>query len=243
MIRTKAIVLNRFPHKENDALIYFYTLDFGKLVLTARGARKQSSKLVAHLEPFNFVDLMMIKNKNGVSVGSVISQNSFLNLKNDYNSLLLSGKVFSFFNQHVKEGQADFDLFIFLNNFLKTINDSIESVKSKSLKDLDFLGDILKFKLLDLLGYSYQTSRCVECGCDKNLNFISLNRGGVVCDSCTNKETINRSLDKINHLKINKDLLSLKEFVKKNDFSFLLDLKTDKNFQNFIKRKINYLNF
>ena len=131
MIRTKAIILNRLPYKDNDALIFFYTLDFGKLVLSARGARKQGSKLVAHLEPFNFVDLMIIKNKNGLSVGSVISQDSFLNLKNDYNSLFLSGKILNFFNQYVKEGQADFDLFIFLNNFLKMINDSAKLIKNK----------------------------------------------------------------------------------------------------------------
>lgn len=243
MIRTKAIILNRLPYKDDDALIFFYTLDFGKLVLTARGARKQRSKLAAHLEPFNFVELMMIKNKNGLSVGSVISQDSFLDLKNNYNSLFLSGRVLSFFNQYVKEGQTDFDLFIFLNNFLKEINDSVSLLKDKSLRELDFLADIFKFKLVENLGYSYQMSECLDCGCRDGLDFIDFDRGGVLCANCFKREVLNKSLNRDNCLKVNKDLLLLKNFVKDNDFRHLIDLEINRNLQNFIRKKLNYLNF
>lgn len=243
MIRTKAIVLNRFPHKENDALVYFYTLDFGKMILSAKGARKQSSKLAAHLEPFNFVELMMIKNKTGFCVGSVISQNSFLNIKKDYNSLYLSGKLLSFFLKHIKEGESDFELFIFLNDFLKSLDQQIDIVKNRSLGELDFLSDVLIFKLLKLLGYSFQVSVCVDCGAEKKLSFLNFNKGGVVCEDCANKEIKNRSFNRNNYLEINEELLLFKNEVKNNNFDFLLNLEVNEKFHNLIKRKIDYLNF
>ena len=41
MIKTKAIVLNRKPYRDYDALVSFYTLDQGYLVLLARGLQKK----------------------------------------------------------------------------------------------------------------------------------------------------------------------------------------------------------
>lgn len=243
MIRTKAIVLNRTPHKENDALVHFYTLDFGKIILAAKGARKQLSKLAAHMEPLNFVELMMIKNKTGFCVGSVISQNSFLNIKKDYNSLYLSGKILSFFLKHIKEGESDFELFIFLNDFLKSLDQQIDRLEKKSVRELDFLGDVLIFKLLKLLGYSFQTSACVDCGAEEKLSFLNFNKGGVVCVDCVNKEIKDRLFDRNNYLEINEELLLLKNKVNDNNFDFLLNLEINDKFHNLIRRKIKYLSF
>lgn len=154
MIKTKAIVLNRFDYKETDSMVSFYTLDFGRLNLIARGTKKQNSKLSAHLEPINFVDLMIIKNKNINTVGSAISRNSFLSIKNSYNSLYLSGSFLNFFNKIIRENQEDFNLFVFLNNLLQSIENNILEINKLNKNRLDFLLDIFKFKLIEKLGYS-----------------------------------------------------------------------------------------
>lgn len=49
MICTQAIVLNTRAYKEHDMLVSFYTKDFGKRTILARGTRKPLSKLAPFL--------------------------------------------------------------------------------------------------------------------------------------------------------------------------------------------------
>ena len=60
---TKAIILKREPFWEADTRVVVYSLEKGKLHLIARGTKKISSKLAGHLEPMNFVDLMVVRGK------------------------------------------------------------------------------------------------------------------------------------------------------------------------------------
>ncbi|PKM91278.1 DNA repair protein RecO [Candidatus Falkowbacteria bacterium HGW-Falkowbacteria-1] len=242
MIRTRAIVLNRVDFRESDSLVSFYTLDFGKITLVARGTKKQASKLVAHLEPFNFVDLMMIKNKNGNSVGSVISKNSFLNIKSDLNSIYISGKLFHFFNNLSREGQQDFDLFFFLNDFLKSINGNGHKIEKFGGDHLDFLVDVFKFKLLSILGYSFHINSCVECGKDKHLDFLNFLKGGVICQACYDKDLLTNGFKKNDYIGLSKELLSAKKALVSSDFDSILDIQLDKSLHNLIKKKILFLN-
>lgn len=242
MIKTKAIVLNRFPYKENDALVHFYTLDFGKVVLSARGLLRSSSKLAAHMEPFNFVDLMMIKNRAGFCVGSAISQNSFLNIKSSYSSLYLSGKILSFFSKNIKEGESDFDLFIFLNDFLKTLNEQTKIIEHRDAKELDFLADVLIFKLLKLLGYSYQTDHCLECGTKNNLSTLNFGGGGLLCEGCAYQGQKRGSVRLADCLSVDSNLLKLKNKIKEVEIGLLLGLDRELRLHDLIRKKIKYLN-
>ena len=234
MIRTKAIVINRFDYKENDNLVCFYTLDFGKLLLASRGTKKATSKLVAHLEPFNFVELMIIKNKNGMSVGSVISEDSFVSLKSDYNSIYLAGSFFNFFNKMIKEGQQDFELFFFLNDFLKTINKEFKFIESLNIGQLDFLIDIFKFRLLSSLGCSLNIDNCSVCKSKKDFKFLDFEQGGLVCGRCS----VNTSSS--NRVGIDDKLLELKKSIREIDFTNTLRIEENDKLHNLIKKKIVY---
>lgn len=243
MIKTRAIILNRVDCRENDSLVSFFTLDFGKITLLARGTKKQFSKLAAHLEPFNFVDLMMIKNKNGFSVGSVISNDSFLNLKSDFNSIHISGKLFYFFNKLSREGQQDFDLFFFLNDFLKNIDSNKDKIEKFSIEHLDFLLDVFKFKLLSLLGYSFYLDSCVECGARHDLNFLNFLKGGALCQDCYNKIFLTNEFKSSDHFKLNEKLLNSKKNITLCDLKDVISVTPNKSLHSLIKNKISFLNF
>ena len=49
--RCEALTLKNTPLGESDLIVTFYTRDSGKLRAVAKGARKNSSRLVGHLEP------------------------------------------------------------------------------------------------------------------------------------------------------------------------------------------------
>src|SRR3989344_7741215 len=57
---TEAVVLDKEPIGESDALVFLYTPGYGKVVARAKSARKITSKLAASLEPANIVSARVL---------------------------------------------------------------------------------------------------------------------------------------------------------------------------------------
>ena len=148
--KTKAIILRREPFNENDSRVFVYTENFGKLNLVARGTQKLSSKLASHIEPLNLCEAMIVKGKNYDYLGSIISENIFIEIKNNYRKVEAAGETVKIFNEIIKENEADKNIFELLKKFLTVLND-------KEVKDY-FVFKILKstfiLKLIFLLGYN-----------------------------------------------------------------------------------------
>ncbi len=64
---SEAIVLDRLPNGDLDSRVFFFTKRFGKLIAKAKSARKITSKLAAHLEPGNLIQVRLVE-KNGLQV-------------------------------------------------------------------------------------------------------------------------------------------------------------------------------
>jgi recombinational DNA repair protein (RecF pathway) len=60
----QAVILDKEPFQEYDNRISFFTEKFGKLTGKAVSTRKVKSKLAAHLEPGNFVNLRFVEKRN-----------------------------------------------------------------------------------------------------------------------------------------------------------------------------------
>ncbi len=154
MLKTRAIVLGQKDLRNHDALVSFYSLDFGKITLIARGLRKSSSKLAGQLDAFNLVDLMVIKGRERDYVGSAISENSFLEIKENYEKIILAGRGFRFLNDLTFERQADYNIFLLLRNFLHFLN-KVELEKFSSSPNIVL--SFFKLKLLEFLGYDFSS--------------------------------------------------------------------------------------
>src|SRR3989344_5637901 len=59
--RLEAITLFYTPSGENDRLYILYSLEVGKIILLAKGARKIGSKLAAHLVPPVLADVLIAR--------------------------------------------------------------------------------------------------------------------------------------------------------------------------------------
>ena len=64
---SEAVVLNKEPTGDMDARFSIFTKKFGKLAAKAKSVRRTTSKLAAHLEPGNLVDVRIVE-KNGLQV-------------------------------------------------------------------------------------------------------------------------------------------------------------------------------
>lgn len=68
-----AIVLDRLANGDLDSRIVLFTKKFGKLVARAKSARKITSKLSAHLEPGNLIQVRLIE-KNGLQIADALKK-------------------------------------------------------------------------------------------------------------------------------------------------------------------------
>ncbi|HOZ53360.1 MAG TPA: DNA repair protein RecO [bacterium] len=209
MIKTKAIVLSKKDINDYDGLICFYTLDFGKINLIAKGIKRPSSKLIGHLDVFNLVDLMIIKGKERDYVGSVISENSFLNIKSDYRRTLLAGQGLRFLRDLTFSNQPDFNIFLNLKDFLLNLDFSSDNSEALVL--------FFKLKILENLGYDLDFAKCSECDSVDSLYFNFFDKE-FLCQKCILKKGIYSN----NLIKISQTVLNLKKDILSSE---LIELK------------------
>ena len=179
-----AIILSRADYRENDSWLEVYSEEFGKLQLVARGAKKISSKLSGHLEPFNLVKLLIIKGRYRDYVGSALTTDSFLSIKSDLNKIFYAGAGLRLIKRLIKDGEADQQIFALLLNYLQLIDQSQTETMSQALGDLS--QGYFTLRLLSYLGYQPELQHCLTCQqvVPANNNYFSLAAGGLICGTC-----------------------------------------------------------
>ncbi|MAG44381.1 DNA repair protein RecO [bacterium] len=118
MQKTKAIILLRKNINEADKLIFLYSLNFGKLVLVARGLRKAKAKMASHLEIFNLSDIIIA----GKTITNAQVINSFENLRINLEILEKAHYITSLINEFTAEADSDQNIFMLLKSTLEKLN-------------------------------------------------------------------------------------------------------------------------
>lgn len=181
--RTKAIVVRRQPFREHDLSITIYGPEKGKQTLVARGARKFRSKVAAHVEPFCFIDCLVVRGKAYDYIGSALSESCLPGLKGSEPKVTAAGRALRLFDQLVKAGTPDPDLFLILRDFLCLLDEAGEEA------DAELLANLFLIRLVSCLGHSPELYRCVTCGQDLQPggNGVQFRQGGAVCPKCLAK--------------------------------------------------------
>lgn len=218
----QAIILRRIKFREFDSRITIYSRELGRLDLVVRGTARPKSKLAAHIEPLNFVNVMMIPGKQYDYAGSVFAENCFTGIRKSLEKIETAGQGLKAFNQMVKEGLADEKLFFLLYEFLLTVNDL------KNEKKLSLIKSAFIYKLLGVLGHNAELEQCVYCR--KKLkevkNVFDFGRGGILC---CHEQGSGKCLT------ISSDCVKLLRLIEVRDFAYLANIKVN----NAIFRELN----
>lgn len=212
-----ALILKRDDWRESDSRVVLYTKNLGKIALIARGVKKMKSKLAGHIEPFNLVDMMILKGKNLDYLGSAITQHSYFNLKNDLNALYFSGQALSLFNSLVKEDLPDEELFYFLVSWLKVVDE--KSLATLSKEEGELLYNYFAIRLMTLLGYKPELYHCALCQkkISEENNSLNLRLGGLIDATCLAEQQLKYLPQEI--VKISNDAIKvLRLFSEKEQF-------------------------
>jgi len=240
---TAAIVLNRQPYRESDSLITVYTLDYGKLSLVARGAKKLRSKLAGHLEPISRGDIMIIAGRGFDYVGGASSVTAYQNIKSDLNKLFFAGRAVRIFSRLVKDNQADSGLFFLLSGWLDLLDAYPAAEFSRWSGELLF--NFFAIRLLGELGYNPQMTECLDCHriIVAGHNYFDLKNGGLVDEECfklrQREFTSSDGGQGIELLTISDDCIKLWRFMANNSLENAIKLKIN---QKLIKELSNSVN-
>lgn len=121
-IRSEAFVLSKNYFSEADAVITFFTYDFGKLTFVAKGIKKAKSKKRGNLEIGNYVKFEAARVKNGMPILEELETiNFFGEIKKDLAKLSTAYYLLELVSKTSAENQENTDLFFELKHFFEEL--------------------------------------------------------------------------------------------------------------------------
>ena len=163
---TQAVVLNKYDYKDYDIKFILYTLEYGKIAVIAKGAKRITSKLNSHLEFFSFSKIMIAK---GVLVNRLAGAQlieKYQHISEDNYKTIIALYFLEVVNLMVKYDFEDDYIFDIIIKF----NDGLNHGVSKQ-DDLLLLNQTL-FELLDHLGYRPQLKSSKQKGLIAQFNKV-----------------------------------------------------------------------
>jgi len=185
----RAIMLKRQDFREYDQMISFYSEDWGKMEVLARGVKKINSKNSAYLEPFFLVDLETVAGTEIKHLTKIQPINSFKKIRKDFNKSRLAWYTVELLDKTISPESKEEKIFFLLNIFLEFLDDAP--------KVGWLLAPAFAIKYFSALGFEPRLDVCVVGGEDINetdKNGFYFSGGGIVCPRCYKQKKGNGEL-------------------------------------------------
>jgi len=181
-LKTEGIILSVGHFREADRRYSALTPALGKIEFIGRGARKGKAKVGPHLDPFAIIDLEIIKGARGMTVIGAERKHAFRELSESFDHRILAGAAAALLDKIVRPELEDFELYTEYRLLLQFLNDT--SVLTPARTTFVLGGFLLR--MLSMLGYEIELSRCLACKGDiLPLSFRWHDgHGGLVCTNC-----------------------------------------------------------
>lgn len=194
--KTHGIILRRAPHRERDKIFRIYTRNYGKILARAISARKVTSKLSGHLEPFIVTDLFFARSKTI----DIIAGSSTLSAHTRLRSSLPHSAATSFFvdvlESFTHSHQKDEAVFDYAVAVLQWFNHN-------PMNTAVLYGSLLQ--LWSLLGYHLNLYDCHQCKNPVSQEGIKFHFDvwTVECGNCTSvNQTMKLSADALKVIRV-----------------------------------------
>lgn len=177
-IKIHGIVLNKTDYKDNDRILTLLSPEKGKITVSAKGVKKQNSKLRAGSELFAFGAYVLNETRGRFTVTAYDAIDSFHELRDGFDRLAFGTLMLKVTDKTAICGEEDPDLFALLIR-------SLDKLRENSVSPT-FAASVFLLRLCSLAGYEPILDRCASCGEKNGLTFLSPALGGTVCSACTN---------------------------------------------------------
>jgi DNA repair protein RecO (recombination protein O) len=178
---TEALVIGSMRYKEADRIVTLYTRDRGRLGAIAKGVRRTKSKTGGRLEPFSLVRASLHSGRGTLyTVVGVDTLRTFQGVRDELFRMEEGARLLAAVRHLFPAEEGSAPAFNLLVRGVAGLADSPDQAAAA--------GIVLatRLKLLTVLGYAPEVSRCAGCGGEGALRGFSPDLGGVVCESCAN---------------------------------------------------------
>ena len=174
-IKTKGIILLENNMGDFDKMVTLLTPS-GKIGCAAKGARRNNSSLMAGTQYLCFGDYILYNGTNSYKINSCEPIEVFYNIRTDLDKLKYAVHISKIVNDITDENQNTYRILQLILNTLYVI--------SETDKNLDLVLSIFRLRLLCIIGFRPQTSKCWNCSSTSNINFFSIRDNSVKCHEC-----------------------------------------------------------
>ena len=126
LVNVTAIVLNSTPIGEYDRRVVLLTKERGKITAFAKGARRQTSKLIAATNLFAFGEFKLYPGRNSYTMTDAHIQNYFEELRVDFEGAYYGMFFLEVCDYYTRENNDE-------KEFLKLLYQSLKALLAKSL--------------------------------------------------------------------------------------------------------------
>lgn len=177
VIKYRGLVLKEYASGDFNKHLVLLTKKKGRIFVTARGAKKQNSQLLAAAQPFTWADFLVHERGGFLSVTQADILDSFYPLRQDINKLSYCAFLGELAEKTIPEGiEADRILLLLLRTF-RLLSRTNYNPKQASC--------VFLLRYLLLMGLSPSLSSCPQCGKPVLAdNFFSFRLGGFLCNNC-----------------------------------------------------------
>ena len=175
---TEALVIGSMRYREADRIVTLYTRERGRLGAVAKGVRRTKSKVGGRLEPFSLVRVSLYTGRGLYTVIGVDTLRTFQGVRDELFRMEEGARLFAAVRHLFPAEEESAPAFNLLVRGIARLADARDRATAA--------GVVLatRLKLLALLGYAPEISRCATCGSRDSLFGFSPGLGGVVCESC-----------------------------------------------------------
>ena len=175
-IAVTGMVLTVMPIGEYDKRITLLTREKGKITAFARGARRQSSQLLAATGPFSFGEFELFEGRSSYTVAKASIHNYFREITEDLDATYYGFYFLEFADYYCQENNDEREM-------LKLLYQSLRALKSPSY-DNRLVRAVFELKAVTIGGQAPHVFSCVRCRKDEDLLWFSVRRGGALCGNC-----------------------------------------------------------
>ncbi len=176
---TDALVIGSMRYREADRIVTLYTRDRGRLSAIAKGVRRTKSKVGGRLEPFSLVRASLYSGRGALYTAmGVETVRTFQGVRDELFRMEEGARLLTAVRHLFPGEEASAPAFNLLVRGVARLAEAEDAATAS--------GVVLatRLKLLVLLGYAPEMSRCAGCGSEGPLYGFSPGLGGVVCESC-----------------------------------------------------------
>jgi len=178
IVSTEGLVLRYADYKEADRLIVLLTPELGKLTVSARGARKPKSRLLAGSQLFCLANYQLFRFNETYTMSQADLKESFFNIRNDINKFAYSTYIMNLAEEAASPDERADVLY-------KLVLDALTFLAYSEINPQDIV-HAFEIKLIDMLGYRPILDNCSICGgsFESRKYSFSAASGGLVCGNC-----------------------------------------------------------